>query len=67
MWERYCRGVNAILFMVDAANHEMMIESKAELHALLTRPQLDNIPVLVLGNKTDLPGALDTKTLIDTL
>ena len=22
MWERYCRGVNAIVYMVDAADHD---------------------------------------------
>ncbi|KAH0630224.1 hypothetical protein JD844_012978 [Phrynosoma platyrhinos] len=38
MWERYCRGVNAIVYMV-----------------------------LVLGNKRDLPNALDEKQLIEKM
>jgi len=67
MWERYCRGVNAILFMVDAADRDTLAEAKTELHNLLARPQLDNTPVLVLGNKKDLPGAMDTKELIEAL
>jgi len=67
MWERYCRGVNAIVYMVDAANQETLGAAKTELHNLLDKPQLQGIPVLVLGNKRDLPGALDEKKLIDEL
>ncbi|EFO92628.1 hypothetical protein CRE_16394 [Caenorhabditis remanei] len=61
MWERYCRGVNAIVFMVDAADEEKLEASRNELMQLLDKPQLDNIPVLVLGNKKNLPGALDER------
>ena len=56
MWERYCRGVNAIVYMVDAADPDKIEASRNELHNLLERPQLAGIPILVLGNKRDLPG-----------
>lgn len=64
MWVRYCRGVNAIIYMVDAADHEKVENSRAELQSLLEKPELAGIPVLVLGNKRDLPNALDEKELI---
>ncbi|XP_045643622.1 ADP-ribosylation factor-like protein 8A isoform X3 [Ursus americanus] len=67
MWERYCRGVSAIVYMVDAADQEKIEASKNELHNLLDKPQLQGIPVLVLGNKRDLPGALDEKELIEKM
>ncbi|CAB1335970.1 unnamed protein product [Coregonus sp. 'balchen'] len=67
MWERYCRGVSAIVYMVDAADPEKTEASKNELHNLLDKPQLQGIPVLVLGNKRDLPGALDEKELIERM
>ncbi|XP_070301631.1 ADP-ribosylation factor-like protein 8B-A isoform X3 [Salvelinus sp. IW2-2015] len=67
MWERYCRGVNAIVYMVDAADNEKVEASRNELHNLLDKPQLQGIPVLVLGNKRDLPSALDEKQLIEKL
>lgn len=67
MWERYCRGVNAIVYMVDAADHDKTEASRNELHNLLDKPQLQGIPVLVLGNKRDLQGALDEKELIDRM
>ncbi|GAA97129.1 uncharacterized protein L969DRAFT_103006 [Mixia osmundae IAM 14324] len=67
MWERYCRGVNAILFIIDSADHEKLDSAKEELLTLLERPQLASIPVLVLGNKNDLPSALKVADLIDRL
>jgi ADP-ribosylation factor-like protein 8 len=53
--------------MVDAADHEKLEASKTELHALLEKPQLAGIPVLVLGNKKDLPTAMDEKELIQRM
>lgn len=53
--------------MVDAADQTKIEASRTELHSLLSKPQLDGIPVLVLGNKKDLPGALDEKQLIEQL
>ncbi|KHJ96256.1 hypothetical protein OESDEN_03785 [Oesophagostomum dentatum] len=47
MWERYCRGVNAIVFMVDAADEDKLEASRNELMQLLDKAQLDAIPVLV--------------------
>ncbi|VDN07954.1 unnamed protein product [Thelazia callipaeda] len=67
MWERYCRGVNAIIFMVDAADEDKLEASRMELIQLLDKPQLDSIPVLVLANKKDLPGALDERQLIERM
>ena len=56
MWERYCLGVNAMVYIVDAADHDKIEASKNELHNLLEKPQLVGIPILVLGNKRDLEG-----------
>ncbi|KAI9030080.1 ADP-ribosylation factor-like protein 8B [Phycomyces nitens] len=67
MWERYCRGVNSIVFVVDAADHDKLEIAHNELKSLLEKPQLANIPVLVLGNKNDLPDALTAEQLVDVL
>lgn len=67
LWERYCRGVQAIVYVVDAADHASVDTAAKELHALLERPSLEGIPLLVLGNKNDLPGALATQQLIEKL
>lgn len=54
-------------YMVDAADQEKIEASRNELHNLLDKPQLAGIPVLVLGNKRDLSGALDEKELIERM
>ena len=67
MWERYCRGVQAIVFVVDAADLDVLEQARSELSELLAKPSLQGIPLLLLGNKNDLPGALPTGELIDRL
>ena len=67
MWERYCRGVQAIIYMVDAADLAKLEAARNELHNLLDKPQLQGIPTLVLGNKRDLPNSLPEHHLIERL
>lgn len=54
-------------YMVDAADHEKIEGSRNELHNLLDKQQLAGTPVLVLGNKKDLPNALDVNELIEQM
>jgi len=67
MWERYCRGVNAIVFVVDAADTDKLEEAASQLHELLGKPPLTGIPLLVLGNKNDLPEAIGVDEVIEKL
>lgn len=67
MWERYCRGVNAIVFIVDIADLAVLDQARDELHALMGHDSIRGIPLLVLGNKSDLPEKLTVDELIDAL
>ncbi|KAB8214975.1 ADP-ribosylation factor family-domain-containing protein [Aspergillus novoparasiticus] len=67
MWERYCRGVNAIVYIVDAADRAALPVATDELHELMNKPTLEGIPLLVLGNKSDLPNKLSVDELIDAM
>ena len=46
------------MFVVDSADLDGLEAARAELHELLARPSLAGTPLLVLGNKNDLPEAL---------
>ncbi|KAH6760082.1 ADP-ribosylation factor-like A1A [Perilla frutescens var. hirtella] len=67
MWERYCRGVSAIVYVIDAADRDSIPITRSELHDLLKKPTLAGIPLLVLGNKIDKSEALAEQALIDQL
>ncbi len=67
MWERYCRDVTAIIFVVDAADKDAIPVAKEELHALLSKGPLEGTPLLVLANKSDLPQKLSVDEVIEGL
>ena len=67
MWERYCRGVGAAVFVVDAADPATFEDARTELHDLLARPALAGVPLLVLANKADLAGAAPAADVVDAL
>lgn len=67
MWERYARGVDAIVFVVDIADIDLLATARDELHSLMERQSLEGIPLLVLGNKSDLPNKVTMDELIDAM
>lgn len=64
MWEKYCRGVSAVVYVVDASDSKNIDAAKSELFQLIEKQSLQGIPLLVLGNKNDLKGALTQDELI---
>ncbi|OIV94688.1 hypothetical protein TanjilG_25912 [Lupinus angustifolius] len=54
-------------YVVDAADPDNLSISRSELHDLLSKPSLSGIPLLVLGNKIDKPGAMSKQALTDQM
>lgn len=52
---------------MDAADYDNVPVSRSELHDLLSKPSLNGIPLLVLGNKIDKQGALSKEGLTEQL
>ena len=59
VWREYFPKIDAVVYLVDAADPTRFEESKAELDKLLNNEDIGNIPVLVLGNKIDKSGAVN--------
>ncbi len=66
-WEKYCRTSSAIVFVIDSADLGTLDIAKVQLKQLLQWPSVEGVPLLVLGNKNDLQGALDEKGIIDAM
>lgn len=70
IWPNLLNAITCLIlfsYIVDAADHGKIESSCSELRHLLDKPQLANIPILVLGNKNDLEGALGVDELIEQL
>ena len=67
MWERYCRDSTCIIFVVDAADRPALPVAREELHELLGKGSVRGIPLLVLGNKSDVEGKMGVDEIIGGL
>jgi len=59
--------LTAFSFIVDSADKEALPVAKEELHILLEKPAMEGIPLLVLGNKSDLDEHAGVDELIEAL
>ena len=67
LWEEYFATVDAVVFLVDAMDRSRFPEAKKELDAMLKSDDLAGVPMLILGNKIDLPLAASEDELKQAL
>ncbi|ELU10821.1 hypothetical protein CAPTEDRAFT_200263 [Capitella teleta] len=58
VWSNYFSATDAVLFLVDGSDVTRFPEAAKELNGLLSAEELSGMPVAVLNNKVDVPGAL---------
>jgi GTP-binding protein SAR1 len=69
LWRDYfVADLKGIVFVVDAANPSRFNEAKIELDKLLAEcDEIEKMPIAILGNKIDMPNAVDDETLKQAL
>ncbi|WAR19394.1 ARF-like protein [Mya arenaria] len=67
LWRMYLRGTDGVMFVVDSGDRERIPEAKEELLRLLDTQEMKNVPLVVIANKQDLPGAVDAKDMTKRL
>ncbi len=65
MWREYFPKIDAIVYLVDAADPARFKESKEEFDRIINTEEIGNIPFLILGNKIDKKGAVSEDQLRD--
>ncbi|CAF2158248.1 unnamed protein product [Rotaria magnacalcarata] len=61
LWKDYISSADAIVFLVDAADSIRFARAKAELDNLLKDEKIFNVPIVILGSKSDSQNAVDEK------
>ncbi|XP_054710557.1 ADP-ribosylation factor-like protein 4A [Uloborus diversus] len=59
LWRSYTRCTDGIVFVLDSVDDERLEEARMELIRVARAPENLGVPILVLANKQDLPGAKD--------
>ncbi|XP_075056664.1 ADP-ribosylation factor-like protein 14 [Mixophyes fleayi] len=62
-WCYYFENTDGLVYVVDSTNKQTLEEAKKEFQFILQNELIKNVPVVVLANKQDLPGALNADEL----
>lgn len=66
-WDNYLEDTDCLVYVVDSSDKRHLEESKKELGIILKHDNIKNVPVVVLANKQDLPGALSAEEITQRL
>ena len=67
LYWKYLQNTQAIIFVVDSNDRDCMGEARYELHRMLNADELQQVTLLVLAHKQDLPTAMSTTEVADRL
>ncbi|XP_068810445.1 ADP-ribosylation factor-like protein 14 [Struthio camelus] len=61
LWCNFLENTDGLLYVVDSSDKQRLEESKKEFELILKNEFIKNVPVVLLANKQDLPGALNAE------
>uniref|UniRef100_A0A8C3N5S7 ADP-ribosylation factor-like protein 14 n=1 Tax=Geospiza parvula TaxID=87175 RepID=A0A8C3N5S7_GEOPR len=63
LWSNFLEDAGGLLYVVDSSDKRRLEESRREFELILKNESIKNVPVVVLANKQDLPGALNAEEI----
>lgn len=63
LWSNFLEDAGGLLYVVDSSDKRRLEESRKEFELILKNESIKNVPVVVLANKQDLPGALNAEEI----
>ncbi|KHJ88438.1 ADP-ribosylation factor family protein [Oesophagostomum dentatum] len=63
IWKHYYVNVKAVIFVVDSSDHKQITEALEEVLDLMEVPELKGTTLLVLANKQDLEGCMNSEEI----
>lgn len=63
VWDCFCDDADGLLYVVDSADPQRLEASRKALERLLQNDHLKHVPVVLLANKQDVPGALSAEDI----
>ncbi|KAL7676080.1 hypothetical protein ACOME3_002336 [Neoechinorhynchus agilis] len=66
-WDTYFERTHVVIFVVDCASPDRILECRRVLGNLLAEPRLNNALFLIFGNKHDIPGAMNEDEIREKL
>ncbi|NXR06822.1 ARL11 protein, partial [Semnornis frantzii] len=66
-WTDYLEDISILIFVLDSADTARLPEAVAALEEALSHPSMAGVPVLLLANKQEIPGAMSPTELGERL
>ncbi|KAM9259548.1 ADP-ribosylation factor-like protein 14 [Morus bassanus] len=63
VWCNFLENADGLLYVVDSSDKQRLEESRKEFELILKNDFLRSVPVVMLANKQDLPGALNAEEI----
>ncbi|XP_069329094.1 ADP-ribosylation factor-like protein 14 [Eulemur rufifrons] len=63
VWDYYCENTDGLVYVVDSTDQQRLEDSRREFEHILKNEHIKNVPVVLLANKQDRPGALTAQDI----
>ncbi|EAY12385.1 small GTP-binding protein, putative [Trichomonas vaginalis G3] len=67
LWSIYAKQADLIIYVVDAADYESILQCQNNLESLFEDAHYKNKPLIVIANKQDIPGCISAEDLYTSL